>query len=67
MEGWKMDHPQTTERLVNEIEAFFADQTKKGVRSGDPINAKALAERLQDVFVIAIKGEVIDQFGPGDD
>jgi hypothetical protein len=67
MEGWNMDHPQTMKRLVTEIESFFADQAKKGVPSDDAVNAKALAERLQDVFVIAIKGQVIDQFGPGDD
>jgi hypothetical protein len=62
-----MDHPHIHHRLVSEIEAYFAEQAKKAARANGTVNAKELAERLQDVFVIAIKGDVIDQVGPGDD
>jgi hypothetical protein len=62
-----MDHPHIHHRLVSEIEAYFAEQAKKGAYANDAVNVNELAERLQDVFVIAVKGDVIDQAGPGDD
>ena len=76
-----MDQRKLIDRLADEIEAGLLDQARDGgpglsqVQSAEGggvyvdgvISPRQLAEHLEKVFVLSVKGEVIDQSGPGDD